>query len=62
MLEKAKGNYRVDKLRTILLYEANFNMNNKYFGKDMMKAAEAGKILTPEQYGSRKTSLQSYML
>ena len=33
MIEKAKGNYRVDKLRTILLYKVDFNMNNKYLVK-----------------------------
>ena len=54
MIKKVKGDYRVDKLRTILLYEADFNMNNKYLGKEMMKTAEQRKILAPEQYGSRK--------
>ena len=29
MLEKNTGNFRVDKLRAILLYEADFNQNNK---------------------------------
>ena len=28
MLEKQKGNFRVDKLRAIILYEADFNQNN----------------------------------
>ena len=54
MIEKKKGNYRVDRLRTILLYEADFNMNNKYLGRDMMQQAEKRKILANEQYGSRK--------
>ena len=36
MLEKHQGNCRVDKLRTILLYEADFNMINKYIEKNMM--------------------------
>ena len=54
MIEKSKGNFRVDKLRTILLYEADFNLNNKYIGRDMMFKAEKAKILAKEQYGSRK--------
>ena len=36
MLEKKKGNFNVDKLRAILLYEADFNQNNKYIGREMM--------------------------
>jgi hypothetical protein len=40
MLEKKKGNFRVDKLRAILLYEANFNRNNKKLGRDVMYTAE----------------------
>ena len=31
IIEKVKGNVRVEKLRTILLYEADFNLNNKYW-------------------------------
>ena len=54
MLEKKKGNYRVDKLRAILLYEADFNQNNKKIGRDMMYLAEDLEIIAREQYGSRK--------
>jgi hypothetical protein len=32
MLEKKKGVYNIDKLRAILLYEADFNQNNKKLG------------------------------
>ena len=53
-LQKVEGNYRVDKLRTILLYEADFNQNNKFLGKLMMMRAEEGGVLAKEQYGSRK--------
>ena len=48
MIEKKQGNYRVDKLRTILLYEADFSTNTKYLGRDMMKQAEKVKILVKE--------------
>ena len=54
MLEKKKGNFRVDKLRAILLHEANFNQNNKKLGRDMMYTAEQLQMVAKEQYGSRK--------
>ena len=54
MLEKISGNCRVDKLRTILLYEADFNMMNKYIGKTMMKYAEDHDLISKVQYGGRK--------
>ena len=54
IIDKSKVNYRVDKLRTILLYEADFNMNKKYLGKDMMQKAEKCKVLSREQYGGRQ--------
>ena len=55
MLEKSKGNRRVGKLYKILLYEADFNMNNKHIGSDMMQTVEKGE----EQYGNmkRKTAI-----
>ena len=54
MLEKKPGVCKVTKLRTILLYEADFNHNNKLMGRAMMRYAEANHLLAPEQYGSRK--------
>jgi hypothetical protein len=54
MLEKKAGNFRVDKLRAILLYEPDFNHNNKRLGRDAMYYAEDLKLLAKEQYGSRK--------
>ena len=54
MLEKKKGDFRVNRLRTILLFEADFNQNNKLLVKEMMSHAESHKCLAPEQYGSRK--------
>ena len=54
MLEKKKGNRRVDKLRAILLYEADFNQNNKKIGREMMYYAEDLHLIAKEQYGSRK--------
>jgi len=35
MLEKKKGNFNLEKLRAILLFECDFNQNNKYLGRSM---------------------------
>jgi hypothetical protein len=53
ILKKA-GVYDVEKMRTIQLMHAVFNMNNKKMGRDMMRSAEECKILAREQFGSRK--------
>ena len=55
IIPKEHGNYRINRLRTILLYEADYNFNNKILGRRMMKRAEQYGILAPEQYGSRKS-------
>jgi hypothetical protein len=54
MLEKKPGNFQVDKLRAILLYEPDFNHNNKRLGRDAMYYAEELEQIAKEQYGSRK--------
>jgi hypothetical protein len=41
-------------LRAILLYEADFNQNNKRLGREMLYRAEQYKAVATEQYGSRK--------
>jgi hypothetical protein len=53
ILKKA-GVYDIEKMRTISLMDAAFNMNNKQLGKDLMKHAEKLNNLAREQYGSRK--------
>jgi len=53
MLEKLVGNDNVEKLRIIMLFEANFNHNNKWLGQATMWVAEKHKMIAPEQYGSR---------
>ena len=47
-LENQPGNIRVDRLRTILSYEADFNFNNKIIGKKMMKEAAKNGIIVQE--------------
>jgi len=54
MLEKPVGNDNVEKRRIIMLFEANFNHNNKWLGGATMWVAEKHKMIAPEQYGSRK--------
>jgi hypothetical protein len=54
MLLKQKDNFHVGKLRATLLFEADFNFNNKRIGRALMWNAEDNKWLAPEQYGSRK--------
>jgi len=54
MLEKMAGNCSVEKLRIIMLFEADFNNNNKWLGRAIMANAETYQLLAPEQYGSRK--------
>ena len=53
ILKKA-GVYDIDKMRTITLMDAAFNMNNKQLGRDLMRHAELHHNLAREQYGSRK--------
>jgi len=53
ILKKGKGD-QVQDLRTINLIEADFNFNKKLLAKDTMRCAEVNKLLSQEQYGSRK--------
>jgi hypothetical protein len=53
LLKKA-GVYNIKKMRTIILMNSEFNMNNKKLGQDMMRNAELHGTLAREQYGSRK--------
>jgi len=39
MLEKSLGNFNVKKLWIILLFEADFNANNKWIGRAVMRHA-----------------------
>jgi hypothetical protein len=54
MLLKQEGNYRVDKLRTIILFDPEANQNFKFIGQKVMAHAEKHQQLAAEQYGSRK--------
>jgi hypothetical protein len=54
MLEKKPGVRQVSSLRAILLYEADFNQNNKRLGREMLFRAEKYKAVVTKQFGSRK--------
>jgi hypothetical protein len=54
MLEKKPGIWQINTLRAILLYEADFNHNNKRLGRYMLRRAETHNAVAIEQYGSRK--------
>ena len=52
MLEKIKGNIKVDKLRAILLMEADFNLINKLmFGHRLMRQCASHRRIPKELYG-----------
>jgi hypothetical protein len=53
MLEKKPGVNLVSKLRTIVLFEPDFNHSNKRLGRLMLENAETNQALADEQYGSR---------
>jgi len=57
ILEKLAGNDNMEKLHIIMLFEANFNNNNKWLGKVIMQQAEVYDLLAPEQYESWKHKL-----
>ncbi len=54
MLEKSPGNRDVERLRIILLFEADCNQNNKWLGRAFMREAEWWNLLADEQYGSQR--------
>jgi hypothetical protein len=53
MIPKSVASLRVDKLRTILLLDPEFNQNNKLLGRSLMSHAEKYSQMPAEQYGSR---------
>jgi len=57
MLEKIAGIALVNKLRAILLMEADFNFHNKLiFGKRMVEAAREQGIIPAEQYADKQST------
>lgn len=54
MIPKRSGLTHVNKMRIIQLMDAQFNNINKLCRKRIMQHAEAHKLLSNDQYGSRK--------
>jgi hypothetical protein len=52
LILKKAGVTFVEKLRTIVLFQGDFNYPNKYIGRHMMKDGEAYEHLAWEKYGS----------
>jgi Reverse transcriptase (RNA-dependent DNA polymerase). len=50
MLLKKENVYDIDKLRTIVLFDTEANMNNKHTGRRAMNAAIRKKMIVDEQY------------
>ena len=62
MLLKAPEVFFLDKLRTIVLYEADFNHENKRIGKDAMTAALNNNYIAAEQFSRPGRSAQDNAL
>jgi len=54
MIEKTPSSFNVEKLHIILLFEADFNSNNKWLGHVIKFNAKTSHLMAAEQYGSRK--------
>ena len=50
VLLKTANDYRIEKLRTIVLFDAECNMNNGRIGREAMNMALANDLIAPEQY------------
>ena len=50
MILKKEGNQSLDSLRTLVLFEADFNHNNKFLGKATMHHAIKSGFMAQEQY------------
>jgi len=57
LLEKQAGNFNMEKLHIILLFEGDFNQNNKWLGQAVMFHAELKQQMAQEQYRSCKEKL-----
>ena len=62
MLLKKEGEFRVDKLRTIVLLESDFNQENKRIGREAMQLALEKQMITEEQYSRPGRSSQDNAL
>ena len=62
MLEKVAGNINVQKLRAILLLEADFNAMHKIiFNNQLMPRIEADNVIPIEVIGGRRSQAVTYL-
>jgi exonuclease III len=52
MILKKAGLFNVDKLRTLALFEPDFNHNNKFLGRSLINHVQGHKFLAKEQYSA----------
>jgi hypothetical protein len=52
MILKKAGLFQVDKLRTLALFEPDFNHNNKFLGRAFMNHVQSHNFLAKEQYSA----------
>jgi hypothetical protein len=52
MILKKPGLTDVERLRTLVLFEADFNHNNKFFGKSVMNHMQKHSLVAKEQYSA----------
>ena len=62
MLLKSPEVYLLQKLRTIVLYKADFNHENKRLGRDLMKMALEQNLISDEQFSQPGRSAQDNAL
>jgi hypothetical protein len=62
MILKKEGVLDLEKLRTLVLYEADFNFFNKCIGRQMMDNAMDNDCMASEQYAKPKSSAQEQCL
>ena len=62
MLLKKEGMFMLDKLRTIVLYESDFNFENKRLGREAMNLALDKELISEEQYSRPGQSAQDNVL
>ena len=62
MLLKKEGFFLLEKLRTIVLFESDFNFENKRLGRDAMKLALDKGLIKDEQYSRPGRSAQDNAL
>ena len=54
IIKKKVQEEHINNLCSIVLTKADFNFNNKIFGRTTLPIAEEKKIIVPEQYQNRK--------